>query len=156
MSAMKRLFQLMAEKKASDIFMSVGSPINIKINGVAMPINQQAMDSDSIIGLIYEVLTDKQKKEFEDTLELNTAYAMPPTGSFRISAFRQKSTPAVVVRFIPGEVPNIDTLAVPEVLKEIVMEKRGLVLMVGALDRENRPPLPRCSISGTAPSRAIS
>ncbi len=132
MSAMKRLFQLMAEKKASDIFMSVGSPINIKINGTAMPINQQLMESESIIGLLYEVLTERQKKEFEDTLELNTAFAMPPTGSFRISAFRQKSTPAVVVRYIPGEVPNIDTLAVPEVLKEIVMEKRGLVLMVGA------------------------
>jgi twitching motility protein PilU len=57
---------------------------------------------------------------------------MPPVGSFRISAFRQKSTPAVVVRSIPGEVPNIDTLGVPEVLKDIVMEKRGLVLMVGA------------------------
>jgi len=132
MSAMKRLFQLMAEKKASDIFLSVGSPINIKINGTAMPINQQVMEPDSIVGLLYEVLTDKQKKEYEDTLELNTAFAMPPTGSFRISAFRQKSTPAVVVRFIPGEVPNIDTLAVPEVLKDIVMEKRGLVLMVGA------------------------
>jgi len=129
---MKRLFQLMAEKKASDIFLSVGSPINIKINGTAMPINQQVMEPDSIVGLLYEVLTDKQKKEYEDTLELNTAFAMPPTGSFRISAFRQKSTPAVVVRFIPGEVPNIDTLAVPEVLKDIVMEKRGLVLMVGA------------------------
>ncbi|MEK7436055.1 MAG: PilT/PilU family type 4a pilus ATPase [Pseudomonadota bacterium] len=132
MSAMKRLFQLMAEKKASDIFLSVGSPINIKINGTAMPINQQLMESESIIGLLYEVLTERQKKEFEDTLELNTAFAMPPTGSFRISAFRQKNTPAVVVRYIPGEVPNIDTLAVPEVLKEIVMEKRGLVLMVGA------------------------
>ena len=132
MSAMKRLFQLMAEKKASDIFLSVGSPINIKINGTAMPINQQLMEPESIVGLLYEVLTDKQKKEYEDTLELNTAFAMPPTGSFRISAFRQKSTPAVVVRFIPGEVPNIDTLAVPEVLKDIVMEKRGLVLMVGA------------------------
>ena len=132
MSAMKRLFQLMADKKASDIFMSVGSPINIKINGTAMPVNQQVMDPNSIIGLLYEVLSDKQKKEYEDTLELNTAFPMPPVGSFRISAFRQKSTPAVVVRFIPGEVPNIDSLAVPEVLKEIVMEKRGLVLMVGA------------------------
>jgi len=74
MSAMKRLFQLMAEKKASDIFLSVGSPINIKINGTAMPINQQVMDSTNIINLLYEVLTDKQKKEFEDTLELNTAF----------------------------------------------------------------------------------
>jgi len=132
MSAMKRLFQLMAEKKASDIFMSVGSPINIKINGTAMPVNQQIMDSAAVINLLYEVLTDKQKKEFEETLELNTAFAMPPTGSFRISAFRQKNTPAVVVRYIPGDVPNIETLGVPPVLKDIVMEKRGLVLMVGA------------------------
>ena len=132
MSAMKRLFQLMAEKKASDIFLSVGSPINIKINGTAMPINQQVMDSAGITNLLYEVLTDKQKKEFEDTLELNTAFPLPGVGSFRISAFRQKATPAVVVRYIPGEVPDIDTLGMPPVLKEVIMEKRGLVLMVGA------------------------
>jgi len=132
MSAMKRLFQLMAEKKASDIFISVGSPINIKINGTLMPINQQAMDSDNIIKLLYEVITEKQKKEFEETLELNTACPLPGVGSFRISAFRQKTTPAVVVRYIPGDVPNIDTLGVPAVLKEVIMEKRGLILMVGA------------------------
>ena len=132
MSAMKRLFQLMADKKASDIFLSVGSPINIKISGTAMPINQQVMDADNIVGLLYEVLTDRQKKEYEDTLELNTAFVMPGIGSFRISAFRQKNTPAVVVRYIPGEVPNIDTLGVPPVLKEVIMEKRGLILMVGA------------------------
>lgn len=132
MSAMKRLFQLMADKKASDIFLSVGSPINIKINGTAMAINQQMMDSTHIIDLLYEVLTDKQKKEFDDTLELNTAFAMHGVGSFRISAFRQKTTPAVVVRYIPGEVPNIDTLGMPPVVKEVIMEKRGLILMVGA------------------------
>ena len=132
MSAMKRLFQLMAEKKASDIFLSVGSPINIKINGTVMPINQQAMDSTNITNLLYEVLTDKQKREFEDTLELNIGFPLSGVGSFRISAFRQKTTPAVVVRYIPGEVPNIDTLGMPPVLKEVIMEKRGLVLMVGA------------------------
>jgi twitching motility protein PilU len=132
MSAMKRLFQLMADKKASDIFLSVGSPINIKINGTAMPINQQIMDSANITSLLYEVLSDKQKKEFEDTLELNIGFPMAGIGSFRISAFRQKTTPAVVVRYIPGEVPNIDTLGVPPVLKEVIMEKRGLILMVGA------------------------
>ncbi len=132
MAAMKRLFQLMAEKKASDIFLSVGSPINIKINGTTMPINQQVMDSASITNLLYEVLADKQKKVFEDTLELNIGFPMPGVGTFRISAFRQKTTPAVVVRYIPGEVPNIDTLGMPPVLKEVIMEKRGLVLMVGA------------------------
>jgi twitching motility protein PilU len=132
MSAMKRLFQLMAEKKASDIFLSVGSPINIKINGTVMPINQQVMDSANVISLLYEVLADRQKKEFEDTLELNTGFPMPGVGSFRISAFRQKTTPAVVVRYVPSEVPNIDSLGMPPVLKDVVMEKRGLVLMVGA------------------------
>ena len=132
MSTLKRLFQLMAEKKASDIFMSNGAPINIKINGTAIPVNQQVMDGNNIQSLLYEVLTEKQKKEYEDTLELNTAYVMPGIGSFRISAFRQKGSQAVVVRYIPGEVPKIDTLGVPEVLKEVIMEKRGLVLMVGA------------------------
>ena len=132
MSAMKRLFQLMAEKKASDIFMSVSSPINIKINGVAVPVNQQVMDSETITKLLYEVLNEKQIKEFEEHLELNMAFSMPGIGAFRISAMRQKNTPAVVVRYIPGDIPPIDSLELPEVLKEIIMEKRGLILMVGA------------------------
>ena len=132
MSAMKRLFQLMADKKASDIFISVGSPINIKINGQAIPVNQQAMDADTIITLLYEVLTDKQKKEFEESLELNMAYAIPGTGSFRISAFRQKNCPAVVVRYIPATIPAFDSLGLPSTLKDVIMEKRGLILMVGA------------------------
>ena len=132
MSAMKRLFQLMAEKKASDIFISVASPINIKINGVAIPVNQQVMDSATITSLLYEVITEKQKKEFEETLELNTAFALPGVGNFRISAFRQKGSPAVVVRYIPGSIPPFDSLNLPPILKEIIMEKRGLILMVGA------------------------
>jgi twitching motility protein PilU len=132
MSAMKRLFQLMAEKKASDIFLSVGSPINIKINGVAMPINQQAMDTNTVRGLLNEVIDDKQKKEYEDTLELNTAYTLQGVGSFRISAFRQKGSPAVVVRYIPATIPPLDSLGLPPVLKDIILEKRGLILMVGA------------------------
>lgn len=132
MSAMKRLFQLMAEKKASDIFMSVGAPINIKLNGVAVPVNAQVMDANTILTLLHEVLNDKQKKEYEETLELNTAYTIPGTGSFRISAFRQKGGPAIVVRFIPGTIPSFDSLAIPANLKEVIMEKRGLILMAGA------------------------
>ena len=132
MSAMKRLFQVMSEKKASDIFLSVGSPINIKINGVAMPVNQAVMNADAIKTLLYEVLNEHQINEFEKEMELNTAYALEGVGAFRISAFRQKGSPAVVVRFIPGEVPKFDTLGLPDVLKEIIMQKRGLMLMVGA------------------------
>ena len=132
MSAMKRLFQLMAEKKASDIFLSVGAPINIKINGNAVPVNQTVMTADSVKGLLYEVLNEKQIKEYEEELELNTAYALEGVGAFRISAFRQKNSPAVVVRFIPGSIPALDSLGVPEILKEVIMAKRGLILMVGA------------------------
>lgn len=132
MSAMKRLFQVMADKKASDIFLSVGSPINIKINGNAIPVNQTVLTADAVRQLLYEVLNEKQIKEYEDEMELNTAYALEGVGAFRISAFRQKGSPAVVVRFIPGNIPAFDTLGLPDVLKEIIMQKRGLILMVGA------------------------
>jgi len=132
MSAMKRLFQLMADKKASDIFLSIGAPINIKINGNAMPVNQTILTSSAVQSLLYEVLNEHQVREFEEELELNTAYTMEGVGTFRISAFRQKGTPAVVVRYIPGSVPPLDSLGLPSVLKEIVMQKRGLILMVGA------------------------
>jgi twitching motility protein PilU len=129
---MKRLFQVMADKKASDIFMSVGAPINIKINGVALPVNQTTMTADTVRQLLYEVLNERQIKEYEEEMELNTAYALEGVGAFRISAFRQKGSPAVVVRYIPGSIPALDSLGVPEVLKEVIMQKRGLILMVGA------------------------
>jgi twitching motility protein PilU len=129
---MKRLFQIMADKKASDIFMSVGAPINIKINGVAVPVNQAIMTAQSVQQLLYEVLTERQVKEYEEEMELNTAFTMEGVGAFRISAFRQKGSPAVVVRFIPGQIPQLDTLGLPEVLKEVIMQKRGLILVVGA------------------------
>jgi twitching motility protein PilU len=132
MSAMKRLFQVMADKKASDIFMSVGAPINIKINGVAVPVNQAIMTAEAVRQLLYEMLNESQIKEFEDEMELNTSISIPGVGSFRISAFRQKGAPAVVVRYIPNLIPSIDSLNLPEVLKEVIMQKRGLILMVGA------------------------
>jgi twitching motility protein PilU len=132
MSAMKRLFQIMAEKKASDIFLSVGAPINIKINGVAVPVNQAIMTAQSVQQLLYEVLTERQVKEYEEEMELNTAFTMEGVGAFRISAFRQKGSPAVVVRFIPGAIPQLDTLGLPDVLKDVIMQKRGLILVVGA------------------------
>src|SRR5512134_1224600 len=132
MSAMKKLFQIMADKKASDIFLSVGAPINIKLNGVAMPVNQAVMTAETVQQLLYEVLNERQIKEFEEEMELNTAYSLEGVGAFRISAFRQKGSPAVVVRYIPATIPAIDTLGLPEVLKEVIMQKRGLILMVGA------------------------
>ncbi|HEX4927048.1 MAG TPA: PilT/PilU family type 4a pilus ATPase [Burkholderiales bacterium] len=132
MAAMKRLFQIMADKKASDIFLSVGAPINIKINGVAMPVNQTVMTAETIQQLLHEVLNERQIREYDDEMELNSAFTLPGVGTFRISAFRQKGSPSVVVRYIPASIPPLDTLGLPEVLKEVIMQKRGLLLMVGA------------------------
>jgi twitching motility protein PilU len=130
--AMKRLLELMAEKQASDIFISVGAPISIKINGVTMPINQQIVTPDAVRALMAEILNERQLKEFAEEWELNMSYPMPGLGSFRVSCFIQRTTPALVVRFIPRDIPAFDTLGLPQVLKEVVLEKRGLILMVGA------------------------
>ena len=132
MGTMQRLFQLMADKKASDLIVSVGSPINIKLNGNAVPVNQTIMDSATIMGLLGEVLNEKQMNEFLEELEFNGAYNMPGTGNFRLSCFRQKGSPAMVVRYIPVDIPAFETLHLPDVLTEVIMEKRGLILMVGA------------------------
>jgi len=111
--AMKRLLELMAEKKASDIYVSVGAPINIKINGVTMPINQQIVTPDTVRSLMKEILSERQLAEFDENFELNTSYPIRGLGSYRISAFMQRTTPAIVVRFIPGEVPAFDSLGLP-------------------------------------------
>src|SRR5690606_21086239 len=122
----------MAEQKASDVFISVGAPISIKIKGNTVSVNQQIVKPDMVRAMMAEVLNERQIAEFDQNFELNTSYPMPGLGSFRISCFMQRSTPAMVVRYIPGEVPPFDTLGLPDVLKELVLEKRGLILMVGA------------------------
>ena len=97
---MNRLFHLMAEKKASDIFLSVGSPVLIKINGTTIPVNERPLEQATIELLLSEVLTESQKKQLDETYELNIGYPVSGIGSFRLSAFRQRGTPAVVMRFI--------------------------------------------------------
>lgn len=129
---MDRLFKLMAEKKASDIYMAPGSPINIKINGVTVPVNQQAVDAATIESLLKEILTERQWQEFVEHRELNTGYSLQDVGSFRISVMQQRGTPAAVIRYIPGDIPALGTLNLPPILADLVMEKRGLILVVGS------------------------
>ncbi|WP_019141092.1 PilT/PilU family type 4a pilus ATPase [Noviherbaspirillum massiliense] len=130
--AMDRLFQLMKDKKASDLFMSVGSPVHIKINGNLVPINQQKMDNATILNLLGQVVTPVQLAVLQSSNELNMGIPVDGVGSFRLSAFRQRGTFSAVFRYIPGDIPPLETLHVPPVLSEIIMEKRGLILVVGA------------------------
>ncbi len=129
---MDRLFTLMAEKKASDIFLAPGSPIHIKINGLSIPINQQKLDAEGVERLLQEILTERQWQEFQERRELNTGYGLRGVGSFRINVFRQRGAPACVVRYIPSDIPALDSLKLPPLLSELVMEKRGLILVVGS------------------------
>lgn len=130
--AMDRLFQLMKEKKASDMFLAVGSPIHIKINGHVLPINQQKMDDMTVRTLLAEVISPADMEELDVRNELNMGIGVRGLGSFRLSAFRQRGSISAVLRFIPGDIPRLSDLHVPPILAEIVMEKRGLVLVVGA------------------------
>jgi twitching motility protein PilU len=130
--AMDRLFQLMKDKKASDLFMTVNSPIHIKINGHVLPINQQKMDNVTIKALLGEMITAEQLGELESNNELNMGIPVTGVGSFRLSAFRQRGSISAVFRYIPSDIPQLADLRVPEVLADIIMEKRGLVLVVGA------------------------
>jgi twitching motility protein PilU len=122
----------MADKKASDLFVSAGSPVQIKINGATVPVNQQRLDPPAIEALLREVLTDRQWAQFEHESELNTGYGLRNVGSFRFSLFKQRGSPAAVVRYIPGDVPQFEALNLPPVLAELIMEKRGLLLVVGS------------------------
>lgn len=130
--AMDRLFQLMKEKQASDMFFAINSPIHLKINGNLLPINQQRMDQANIIALLSEVVSPENMELLEQKNELNIGIGAPGVGRFRLSAFRQRGSISAVFRFVPGHIPAINTLNLPPVLSSLIMEKRGLILLVGA------------------------
>lgn len=132
MGTMERILKLMAEKKASDVYLSAHSPALIKINGQCLPINNQLLPPDAPKALLAEVLPASRMEELESTGELNMAHAIEGVGNFRISGMRQRGTYAAVIRYITTDIPALASLSVPMVLADLIMEKRGLFLMVGA------------------------
>jgi twitching motility protein PilU len=129
---MERVLRLMSEKGASDVYLSSSSPILIKINGQLLQLSDQPLTNTQPRQLLAELLTPSQLEELEDTGELNVAVGIPGVGSFRLSAFRQRGSIAAVFRCIPFQIPTLESLNVPDVLNTMVLEKRGLILMVGA------------------------
>ena len=129
---MERVLRLMAEKNASDVYLSANTPILIKINGQILQLSDQALTPTQPRQLLAELLTPGQLEELDDTGELNLGIGLSKVGSFRLSAFRQRGSIAAVFRCIPHVIPALDTLGLPEILNTLVLEKRGLILMVGA------------------------
>lgn len=127
-------FKLMVERGASDLFFSVGAPPHIKIDGMTTPLGTAPLKSQQMAEIATSIMNEEQQKEFEATLELNLAISLGGLGRFRINVFRQRSEIAMVVRYIKELIPSIDDLQLPSILNTIVMEPRGLVLLVGATD----------------------
>ncbi|MDN6888145.1 PilT/PilU family type 4a pilus ATPase [Variovorax sp. CAN2819] len=132
MNMMERLLRLMAERKASDIYLSAHSPVLIRINGICLPVNAQVLPPTAPLALLSEVVPAARIQELESTGELNMAVHIEDAGNYRISAMRQRGTYAVVVRHIASRIPSFEELNLPDILKTLIMEKRGLILMVGA------------------------
>ncbi len=129
---LERVLRLMAEKNASDVYMSANTPILIKIQGQILQLSDQLLTTHQTRQLLAEMLAPQQVEELEETGELNVGISVPRVGSFRLSAFKQRGSIAAVIRCIPFDIPTLDTLGVPPLLAQLVTEKRGLILMVGA------------------------
>jgi len=128
---MQDLLKLMIDKKGSDLFITCDFPPAMKIQGKMTPVSKTALTADNCKAMVYAVMNDRQLKEYEATKECNFAVAPAGIGRFRANAFIQQGFCGLVMRVIETEVPNIDKLNLPEVLKETVMVKNGLIIMVG-------------------------
>jgi twitching motility protein PilU len=129
---LERVLRLMAEKAASDVYMSANTPILIKIHGQILQLSDQLLTTTQTRQLLAELLAPQQMEELDDTGELNVGISIPRVGSFRLSAFKQRGSIAAVFRCIPFVIPTLDSLGMPPLLSQLVTDKRGLILMVGA------------------------
>ena len=120
---MKRILRLMAEKRASDVYLSAHSPALIRINGLCVPINSQILPPEAPLNLLSEILPPNRIEELQDLNELNLGWSMSGVGRFRISGMRQRGSFAAVIRFIANEVPPLASLSLPVTLADLMLQK---------------------------------
>ncbi|QDQ27370.1 PilT/PilU family type 4a pilus ATPase [Chitinimonas arctica] len=125
-------FKMMSERQASDLFVTAGSPVQVKIQGVLYPVNKQVLDGSHVKALAYELMTEDQQSTFEAEWEMNFGHLVEGVGNFRVNVFKQRGSMAIVVRYIKAVSPTIDDLRLPDALKSLIMEKRGLIFVVGS------------------------
>ena len=128
----KPLFRLMVEKKASDLFFTCNAPIKIKIEGQIFPVNKQVLSPETVRQTALALMTAEQRDRFAAEYEIDFAISEPGLGRFRVNIFLQRGYPAIVLRYITADMPRLDSLGLPDVLGDLAMMKRGLILVVGA------------------------
>ncbi|MDI1309522.1 MAG: PilT/PilU family type 4a pilus ATPase [Methylotenera sp.] len=126
------ILKFMLDKGGSDLFFSTGASIHIEVEGDTLPINNQVMTPGMIKEIAYSMMTADQIIEFESTLECNFAISRKGVGRFRVNVFRQRGEVGMVVRHIKTDIPSIESLGLPVILKDLILRKRGLILIVGA------------------------
>ncbi len=123
--------KILAAKDGSDLYLSTGAPPCAKFQGALKPLSQNAFTAGELEGIAFEIMDAEQRRAFEEDLEMNLAISIPSVGRFRINIFKQRNEVSIVARNINTDIPNFDDLKLPEILKTLIMEKRGLVLFVG-------------------------
>jgi twitching motility protein PilU len=126
------LFTLMAQKKASDLFITAGRAPTIKVDNALIETSKTPLTAEQSLEAVLSIMNQRQKDEFENTKECQFAIGVPEFGRYRVSAFTQRDSAGMVMRRIENEIPDADSLFLPPILKEMIMEKRGLILFVGA------------------------
>jgi twitching motility protein PilU len=124
--------KIMVEHGGSDMFFSVGARANVKIEGKTVPVGNEPLDSQTLKGLAYAIMDEEQKQIFDSTLELNMGFTLPDVGRFRANLYHQRGDVAMVIRHISDVIPSMEELGLPAILNTLILEKRGLVLVVGA------------------------
>ncbi len=128
---LKKYLQILAKHDGSDLYLSTGAPPSAKFQGTLKPLSREPLKAGQIAQMVDAVMDEDQKKEFAEEMELNMAISLPGSGRFRLNMFRQRNEVSLVARNIVAEIPKFDDLGLPEILKEVIMAKRGLVLFVG-------------------------
>jgi twitching motility protein PilU len=128
----KPLFKLMVEKKASDLFFTSNAPIKIKIEGQILPVNKQVLTPETVRQTAFALMSPEQREHFVHEFELDFAISEPGLGRFRVNVFMQRGFPAMVLRYITADMPRMESLGLPDIMTDLVLMKRGLILMVGA------------------------
>ncbi len=128
----KTLLTLMAQKKASDLFITVDRPPTIKVDGRLQEVSKVAFNGEQVTKVIHSIMTQQQRDAFENTKECNFAISAPGVARYRVSAFYQRDVPGMVLRRIETHIPSAEQLHLPPVINELSMTKRGLILFVGA------------------------
>src|SRR5262245_33583375 len=128
---MQDLLRRLVERKGSDLFVTAGFPPAIKVDGEIRPQGERSLSPEQSATLMRAIMNDKQTREFDASKECNFAIAPPGIGRFRVSAFVQQSNIGCVVRLINAKIPTLEDMQLPVILKDVVMSKRGLCIVVG-------------------------